>query len=37
MIIGTNNLEEEIAAMKATVDRLVKESEETEARIKLEE
>ena len=37
MTIGTNNLEEEMAAMKAILERLVKESEEKEARIKLQE
>ena len=35
MTIGTNNLEEGMAAMKAMVERLVKQSEEKEARIKL--
>jgi len=35
MTIGTNNLEEEIAAMKAMLERLVKENEEKEACIKL--
>ena len=35
MTIGTNNLEEEMAAMKAILERLIKESEEKEARIKL--
>jgi len=35
MTIGTNNLEEEMAAMKAILERLIKKSEEKEARIKL--
>ena len=35
MTIGTNNLEEEIAAMKAMLERLVKENEEKGAHIKL--
>jgi len=33
--IGTNNLEEEMAAMKAMLEWLIKESEEKEAGIKL--
>jgi len=37
MTIGTNNLEEEVAAIKAMLERLVKDSEEKEARIKLQE
>ena len=37
MRIGANNLEEEMAAMKAMLERLVKESEKKEARIKLQE
>jgi len=37
MTIGTNSLEEEMAAMKAMLERLVKESEEKEVRIKLQE
>jgi len=37
MIIGRNDLEEEMTAMKAMLERLVKESEEKEARIKLQE
>ena len=37
MTIGTNNLEEEMAAMKAMLERLVKDSEEKEAHIKLQE
>jgi len=37
MTIGTNCLEEEIAAMKAMLKRLVKENEEKEAHIKLHE
>jgi len=37
MTIGTNNLEKEMVAMKAMLERLVKESEEKEARIKLQE
>jgi len=32
--IGTNKLEEEMAAMKAMLEGLVKESEEKEARVK---
>jgi len=35
MTIGTNNLEEEMAAMKAKLERLVKENEEKKACIKL--
>jgi len=35
MTVGTNNLEEEMAAMKAMLEMLVKESEEKEACIKL--
>jgi len=35
MTIGTNNLEEEMAAMMAMLERFIKESEEKEARIKL--
>ena len=35
--IGTNNLEEEMASMKAMLERLVKESEENEACLKLQE
>jgi len=35
--IGTNNLEEEMATRKATLERLVKESEEKEECIKLQE
>ena len=35
MTIGTNNLEEEMAAMKAMLERLIKESEEKEVCIKL--
>jgi len=35
MTIGTNNLEEEMTAIKAMLKRLVKENEEKEARIKL--
>jgi len=34
--IGTNNLEEETAAIKAMLERLLKESEEKKARIKLQ-
>jgi len=37
MTIGTSNLEEEMVAMKAMLERLVKKSEEKEARIKLQE
>jgi len=37
MTIGTNNLEEEMAAMKAMLERLIKESEENEERINLQE
>ena len=37
MTIGTNNLEEEMADMKAMLERLVEESEEKEVRIKLHE
>jgi len=37
MTIGTNNLEEEMVAMNAMLERLVKESEEKEARVKLQE
>jgi len=37
MTIGTNNLKEEMAAMKAMLERLIKESEEKEARIKVQE
>ena len=37
MTTGTNNLEEEMPAMKAMLERLVKESEKKEARIKLQE
>jgi len=37
IIIGTNNLEEEMASMKAMLERLVKESEENEACLKLQE
>ena len=37
MRLGTNNLEEEMAAMKAMLEWLIKESEEKEARIKLQE
>jgi len=37
MTIGTNNLKEETAAMKAMLEQLIKESEENEARIKLQE
>jgi len=33
--MGTNNLEEEIVAMKAMLERFIKESEEKEACIKL--
>jgi len=35
MTIGTNNLEEEMASIKAMLERLVKESKEQEVRIKL--
>ena len=35
MPIGINDLEEEMAAMKAMLERLVKANEEKEARIKL--
>jgi len=35
MTIGTNNFEEEMAAMNAILERLVKEYEEKEAHIKL--
>ena len=34
MTIGTNNLEKKMAAMKAMLEQLVKESEEKEAHIK---
>ena len=37
MTIDTNNLEEEMAAMKAMLEQLIKENEEKEARIKLHE
>jgi len=37
MPIGINDLEEEMAAMKAMLERLVKESEEKEVRINLQE
>jgi len=37
MTIGTNNLEEEMAAMNSMLERLVKETEEKELRIKLQE
>jgi len=37
MTLGTNKLEEEMAIMKAMLERLVKENEEKEARIKLHE
>jgi len=37
MTISVNNLEEEMAAMKAMLERLVKENEEKKARIKLHE
>jgi len=37
IIISTNNLEEEMAARKAMLERLIKESEEKEAHIKLQE
>ena len=37
MIICTNNMKEEMAAMKAMLERLIKESEEKEAHIKLQE
>ena len=37
MTIGTNNLEEEMATMKAMLERLVKESDEKEVHIKLQE
>ena len=37
MAVGTNNLEEEMASIKAMLERLVKKSEEKEARIKLQE
>jgi len=37
MTIGTNNLEEEMAAMKAMLEQLLKKSEENEACIKLHE
>ena len=37
MTIGTNSLEEEMATMKAMLERLVKGSEEKEARINLQE
>ena len=37
MTIGTNSLEEKMAAMKAMLELLVKESEEKEAHIKLQE
>ena len=36
MTIGTNKLEEETAAIKAMLERLLKESEEKKARIKLQ-
>jgi len=35
IIIGTNDLEEEMIAMKVMLERLVKENEEKEAHIKL--
>ena len=35
MTIGTSNLEEVMAAMKAMLERLIKENEEKEAHIKL--
>ena len=35
MTIGTNNMEEEMATMKVMLERLIKENEEKEARIKL--
>jgi len=35
--IGTNNLEEEMAAMKARLESLIKESEEKDVSIKLYE
>jgi len=34
--IGTNNYEEETVAMKIMLEKLIKESEEKEARIKLQ-
>jgi len=37
MTIGTNNLQEEMAAIKTMLERLVKENEEKEAHIKLHE
>ena len=37
MTIGTNNLKDEMAAMKAMLERLVKENEEKEAHIKSQE
>ena len=37
MTIGTNNLEDEMVAMKAMLEWLVKESKEKEAHIKLQE
>ena len=37
MIIGTNNLEEEVATIKATVEKLTKKNKEKEARLKLQE
>jgi len=37
MTIGTNNLEEEMVSMKAMLEQIVKESEEKEAHIKLQE
>jgi len=36
MLISTKNLEEKMVAMKAMLERLVKESEEKEAYIKLQ-
>jgi len=37
MTIGTNNLEEEMATMKAMLERLVREGDENKVRIKLQE
>jgi len=37
MTTGRNNLKEEIASMKAILERLIKESEQKEACIKLQE
>jgi len=37
MTIGTNNLEEDVASMKATLEKLVKENEENEVCIRLQE